>query len=100
MQEGAEEGRGGKAPPRSGWASGGRERPRPRGLVALAGRPAWAELPSSPFSEPGAASSRAWSPGSPQRGRAPAFLAFPGGGVSYKGSCGSLERGARRPLLI
>lgn len=98
MQEGAEEGRGRKAPPRSSWASG-LERPRPSG-PRRSGRPAWAELPSSPFSEPGAASSRAWSPGSPQRGRAPAFLAFPGGGVSYKGSCGSLERGARRPLLI
>lgn len=66
MQEGAEEGRGRKAPPRSSWASG-LECPRPSGPLRF-GRPAWAELPSSPFSEPGAASSRAWSPGSPQRG--------------------------------
>ena len=56
----------GKLPPRSSWASG-LECPRPSGPLRF-GRPAWAELPSSPFSEPGAASSRAWSPGSPQRG--------------------------------
>lgn len=35
----------------------------------------------------------AWCPAAPSR--APALLAFPGGGVSYKDSCGSLERGAR-----
>lgn len=66
MQEGAEEGRGRKAPPGAAGPAGS-SAPAPLGLVAWpAGRVA--ELPSSPFSEPGAASSRAWSPGSPQRG--------------------------------
>jgi hypothetical protein len=66
MQEGAEEGRGRKAPPRSSWASE-LGRPRPSG-PRRAGRPKWAELPSSPCSEPGAASSRAWSPAAPSVG--------------------------------
>lgn len=87
MQEGAEGEQGQESAPQR-QAAGFDSPTPPGGLVELA------ELPSSPCSEPGAASS--WGPGARQPpARAPALLAFPGGGVSYKDSCGSLERGAR-----
>lgn len=86
----------GKLPPgAAGPASLGA--PAPLGLVALAGRSG----PSSLLLHAASLAQRPAGPGPRQPPAwAPAFLAFPGGGVSYKGSCGSLERGARRPLLI
>lgn len=88
--------------PGSSWAAGpGAGRP---GLWAssLAGAPG-GDRGRAPFfsmrREPGAVRSAGLATragGALQR-----FLALPGGvGVSYKGSCGSLEWGARRPLLI
>lgn len=72
MQEGAEEGRGGKAPPGSGWAGAALGRPAPLGLVALASLLLHAASLAQRV-RPGLV------PGSPPP-RAPAFLAFPGGG--------------------
>lgn len=81
MQEGAEEGRGRKAPPRSSWARAGARTPPPLwASLRWPGTGRGAELPSSPCSEPGAVRPAGPGPrGSPQP-RAPAFLAFPGGG--------------------
>lgn len=58
-------GEGRESSPRSSWAAGA-QTPRPSGPL-LPGRRG-AELPSCPCSEPGAASSQAWSPAAPSRG--------------------------------
>ena len=101
MQEGAEEGRGGEHPREQLGRRPGAGRP---GLWAssLAGAPG-GDRGRAPFfsvqREPGAVRSAGLA--ARAGGALQQFLALPGGvGVSYKGSCGSLEWGARRPLLI
>lgn len=99
MQEGAGGGRESSAQARRGGAGLGR--PAPRGVSRWPGR--GGGRGRAPFLSMQrawrSASSRAWSPAAPSRGLQLPSLAW-GVGVSYKGSCGSLEWGARRPLLI